>query len=340
MGVRFRKSINLGKFIRINLSKSGIGASIGVPGARITTGPYGNRLTLGIPGTGLSYQKEWGRSRKKSATQPASAAAATAAATAAALTAAPPDAPQHEAEFAAGISAYREGQIETALTHFRNAAAAEPGAALLAAALLTDSAEARAQAIALLENLVQSDSEFPTPLMQRYLDPQQVMPVDITPYVTANVPVDGLLATLLLVELYQAQGRVDEAIGLLEEIDDLAQEPAVTLSLCELYAEQGLWEGVIERASDTESLDDVTLETMILYGRAMQAKGLHDAAIHVLTTALRRKKDRSEELLREARYWRAISYRESGQQSRASKELQTIYAEAPDFRNVADLLGV
>lgn len=36
MGFRFRKSINLGGGFRINLSKSGIGYSFGVPGLRYT----------------------------------------------------------------------------------------------------------------------------------------------------------------------------------------------------------------------------------------------------------------------------------------------------------------
>lgn len=39
MGFRFRKSINLGGGVRINLSKSGIGYSFGVPGLRYTKSP-------------------------------------------------------------------------------------------------------------------------------------------------------------------------------------------------------------------------------------------------------------------------------------------------------------
>lgn len=58
MGLRFRKSINLGGF-RINISKSGIGYSFGVPGMRYTKkAKGGTRTTLSIPGTGLSYIKD------------------------------------------------------------------------------------------------------------------------------------------------------------------------------------------------------------------------------------------------------------------------------------------
>lgn len=65
MGLRYRKSIKVGKFFRINVSKSGIGYSIGVPGARYTVGANGRRtVTAGIPGTGISYSQSVGGSSK------------------------------------------------------------------------------------------------------------------------------------------------------------------------------------------------------------------------------------------------------------------------------------
>ncbi len=66
MGLRFRKSINLGKIFRINISKSGIGTSTGVPGFRIGYGPRGTRTTASIPGTGVSYVKETRKPSEKS----------------------------------------------------------------------------------------------------------------------------------------------------------------------------------------------------------------------------------------------------------------------------------
>lgn len=59
MGFRFRKSIPIGKHFRINLSKSGVGYSCGVKGARFTKTANGkNRTTLSVPGTGISYTTE------------------------------------------------------------------------------------------------------------------------------------------------------------------------------------------------------------------------------------------------------------------------------------------
>lgn len=59
MGFRFRKSINLGGGLRINLSKSGIGYSYGTKGLRYTkTAKGGKRITASIPQTGISYVVE------------------------------------------------------------------------------------------------------------------------------------------------------------------------------------------------------------------------------------------------------------------------------------------
>ena len=61
MAMRFRKSKNIGGF-RINLSKSGIGYSMGCKGIRVTKKANGGtRQTLTIPGTGVSYVTENGK---------------------------------------------------------------------------------------------------------------------------------------------------------------------------------------------------------------------------------------------------------------------------------------
>lgn len=63
MGTRFRKSVKLGPF-RINLSKSGVGWSVGNKYARYTRKANGGtRVTTTLPGTGISHVEELGRSR-------------------------------------------------------------------------------------------------------------------------------------------------------------------------------------------------------------------------------------------------------------------------------------
>ena len=74
MGFFFRRSIKFGPF-RLNFSKSGVGASVGVRGFRTGISATGRRTTrVTIPGTGIGYQhthpQEDGEPRSLPAAQP------------------------------------------------------------------------------------------------------------------------------------------------------------------------------------------------------------------------------------------------------------------------------
>ena len=53
---RFRKSFNVLPGVKINLSKTGVSTSLGGKGATLNVGHGKKNVTLGIPGTGLSYR--------------------------------------------------------------------------------------------------------------------------------------------------------------------------------------------------------------------------------------------------------------------------------------------
>ena len=56
MGLRFRKIFSIIPGVRLNVSKSGVSTSLGGHGATVNVGTSGKRtVTVGIPGTGLSY---------------------------------------------------------------------------------------------------------------------------------------------------------------------------------------------------------------------------------------------------------------------------------------------
>jgi Protein of unknown function (DUF4236) len=56
-GFRFRKTIGVLPGVRINLSKSRVSTSLGGRGATVNVGADGRRMvTLGVPGTGMSYR--------------------------------------------------------------------------------------------------------------------------------------------------------------------------------------------------------------------------------------------------------------------------------------------
>ena len=76
MAFRLFRRLKIAPGITINLSKSGLSASAGMRGARVTLGPRGVRRTMGIPSTGISYSENSSiggspkRTRRSSNTRP------------------------------------------------------------------------------------------------------------------------------------------------------------------------------------------------------------------------------------------------------------------------------
>lgn len=66
MGFNFRKTIRIGKWLRLNLSKNGIGVSFGNKYARVNRSAKGKTsATISLPGTGLSYTHDLDGKEKK-----------------------------------------------------------------------------------------------------------------------------------------------------------------------------------------------------------------------------------------------------------------------------------
>jgi hypothetical protein len=75
--------MSLGRFARLNFSKSGVSLGLGPRGLNVNLGSKGVRTTVGLPGSGLSYQtfQSWRRrGRSASPTPPPAGPAARAAA--------------------------------------------------------------------------------------------------------------------------------------------------------------------------------------------------------------------------------------------------------------------
>ena len=70
MGLRFHRTVRLFPGLRLNLSKSGVSASVGTRGAWFTFGRNGTRTTVGLPGTGISYTKTSSASEHQNAVAP------------------------------------------------------------------------------------------------------------------------------------------------------------------------------------------------------------------------------------------------------------------------------
>ena len=62
MGFRFQRRIRIALGVRLNLSKSGIGGSVGRTGVRLGLDAKRRKyFSVGLPGTGMSYRTFFGR---------------------------------------------------------------------------------------------------------------------------------------------------------------------------------------------------------------------------------------------------------------------------------------
>lgn len=65
MGFAFRRRVKVLPGVHLNLSKSGVGVALGPKGLTHSIGPRGQRTTVSLPGTGLSYRKDHPRGRRR-----------------------------------------------------------------------------------------------------------------------------------------------------------------------------------------------------------------------------------------------------------------------------------
>jgi tetratricopeptide (TPR) repeat protein len=326
MPLRARKSIRIAKGVRLNLSKTGVGMSVGAGGLRYSVHSSGRRtVSTGLPGTGLGYQQSWQAGSRTSGSAPTKPGLF---------------APAYEKAFHKALQAYAAGDLSGAIALFK--ASAEKDSSGRAASddllvgLLSVQAGDESGAVPFLEKVVASDHELPDALMTKYVDEATIV-LRVTDNVSADVPFDSAGAALVLAHCYRDTGRADEALGLLQQLHAVDADPVVTLDLCAMLVGDKDYDGAIELAAGTANTDDVTAELCVLLARALAAKGLNEGALAACKEALRSKK-RNSGTLTDARYVRAITYERLGKRAQARKDLELIYAAEPGYRDVRERL--
>ena len=190
----------------------------------------------------------------------------------------------------------------------------------------------------MLERVVASHVELPDSMMTKY-HIGGYAEVSITPTFIAHLPNSNLTAALLLAELYQDDGQPDKAIDLLESLGSIKADPIFALSLADLYAQLGKADDVLRVADGfTQNVDDPTCQLLMFKAGALHEKGLNDAALEVLRETLKSKK-RTAEILRQCRYVRGVVYEAVGKKASARKEWEKVYAEDPNYADIASRLG-
>jgi len=334
MALRFWRRVRLAPGLTLNLSKSGASLSVGRRGARFTVGPRGRRATVGIPGTGLFYTVTEPTHRKKAQeSRPAP------------LKLTFFDRlliPKSDEALIDGCREMVCGNYQGAYRHFRRAAHLADGAFL--AGFLALKQMRLDEAERYLRFAARRSSRLGRRLARYHLDATLHVPVapEIMAVVRPNL--EGVL--LGLVEVYQRQGRWREAVECLERLRRLApDDPLVALSLVEMLMEapgagEKTWRYVLRLTDETDNASPIHTALLLYRARALRRLGHPEAARQTLTLAMRRKRNRPDELRHALLYERALAHEDLGQKARARRDLERLYAQAPNYKDVARRLGL
>jgi tetratricopeptide (TPR) repeat protein len=364
MGFRFFKRMNVLPGVTLNLSKSGGSFSVGPRGARLTMGPQGARVSLGIPGSGLYYTTNFSLSKigklfgKATGTDETAETGDTQATTEtpASAKAAPPQhseqvapddiekvsAPEDHTPLVAGCQALAKGDEEAALAQFQQATHLADGA-FLAGVLALKKGQLDA-ATQYLMTAAGKEQELGKQLSTYGLN--ATMSLAVTEEVAAHVEPSLRGVLLALAEAYQTRGKQADAVACLERLQQIAPDDLVVkLSLAELLAEggsddQATLQRVVQLTEGVENESVIHTALLLCKAQALRGLGLLDAAQDVLTSTLRRQKDRPDELLRALRYERGMVYEGQGQAKKARSEFEKIYAEDPNYEDVVTRLNL
>jgi tetratricopeptide (TPR) repeat protein len=351
MGIRFRKSIRLGGGVRLNVGTKSIGLSAGVRGFRYSVNSSGRKTrTITLPGTGLS----WVSTSRSSGTPATSSSGrqiqkATHPSSPFGPSALPKPgffAPAAEKRFYAGVQAFLKGDLPKARDAFEGAV--EKDSRNISddyfAGLIASQLDQNERAIAHLEKVVASEIELPDQLMKKYLPAGQAaiqFRVGLTPRVMADVEFNSVGAALLLAELYQGLGRLQDAIGVIQQLYELDPESRVlTLSLCDLLYEDGDHDGVLEITAGVLPNDSVSVGIVHIKAKSLVCQGITNGALDAFNACLKRTSGIDQDLLMEIRYDRAILYEISGKKSLARRDWERIYGQDRGYRDVAVRIGV
>ncbi len=345
MGFRFWRRVKIAPGLTLNLSKSGASFSFGGRGAKVSLGPRGTHATVGLPGTGLFYttklspkRSRWSsaRSRPAAAPEPSPEERLTLGFFRRLIT------PAEEQALVDGCREFVRGDETAALKHFKRATHLADGAFL--AGFLALKHERLKEAVKYL-NAAADDYRRLGRYVKKYgMSVQLSLPITEEVAAVVGLTLRGVL--LGLVEAYQRQRRWKEAAECLARLQRLEPDDvAVKLSLAELLldalpGDKQACRKVVRLAEGVRNESGVHAALMLYKAKALRQLGLLDAARDTLTQALKRKKDRDEELLHALRYERALVYEALGQKRRARSEWEKLYADAPGYEDVARRLGL
>jgi tetratricopeptide (TPR) repeat protein len=326
MGFRIRKSIKLAPGVKLNVSKTGIGASVGGKGGRYSVHSSGRRTTSAgsgvVPGVYYQSSKGGGGSRKESS-QAAHASA--------------PIAPKKPGLFApkAEKELYKAVKLQDVQAMKRvgdqHPDFRVPSYSIAGLMMLTNEP---AQAERLLDEVFSTGKE---PAFNKFITSYLFTQVDlsIAAGVTAQLPINRDAVGLALAELKQDHNDLAGAIDVVEQLEPTTY---AAVSLAELYAQAGRWDDVVELTESIANDDDASALLCVFRGQAFREQGFHDAAHEALKEALRSRSPAAP-IRHHALAERAQNYLAQGKKAQARKDLERILAEDSGYEGVREQLA-
>lgn len=299
MAWRFRKSFKVAPGLRVNISKKGIGASIGVKGARFGISPSGRAYTsASIPGTGLYAISYAGGSASRSSGLEAAALGTGCLVTLVLL------------ELVLALAVPTVGFPLLALTGFvyyshRQSPEQKARRVLKRAAPL----------------LNQGDYEGALPILKEACD---VAPSDDRHFLVA-----GALNNV---------GRFEEALPHLQELHrkDPTNDD-VTLLLANAYYRTGKFDEAVQLAQSIPDSSSWYVKAVSMVGCCFAEQKKYDLAIEALKNAPLQKRKLDDDL-KEIHYNLAEAYLETGNKKKAEQHFKRVFTQDARYRDVAEKL--
>jgi tetratricopeptide (TPR) repeat protein len=159
--------------------------------------------------------------------------------------------------------------------------------------------------------------------------------IHIATGVTVHLPICRDAVGLALAEMYQHEGKLEEAIEVVERLDPTTY---AAVSLADLYADAKRYADVVELMDGIANEDDSTMLLLTLRGVALREQGLYDAAQLSFKETLRFR-SRPAELRHLALFERSETFARQGKKAQARKDLERIIAEDSKYPRVQERLA-
>jgi tetratricopeptide (TPR) repeat protein len=330
MGFRMRKSIKIAPGVKVNVSKRGVGASVGGKGGRYSVHSSGRRTVSAGSGVvpGVYYQKSVSGKGSRGGSSPATAASA---AQPAPVSSKKPGmfAPKGEKQLYKAIQAQDAQAIKQAGAEHPDFRL--PSYSLAGLMLLTSEPKEAEQLLG--EAFASGKDPAEDKFVSSYLSTR--LELSIAEGITAELPVNRDAVGLALAELKQDEGDVAGAIDVVEQLEPTTYS---AVSLAELYAQAGRWDDVVELTEGMKNEDDASALLCVFRGQAFREQGFHDAAHEALKEALR-SRSRAAVIRHHALAERAENYLAQGKKAMARKDLERILAEDSSYEGVREQLA-